>query len=48
VVTEQAGLAISFVLDSGRREHDVFLVLDEVTGQYYPELAFDELGHLFT
>jgi hypothetical protein len=48
VIAEQVGLAISFVLDSGWREHNFFQVSDDFVGQYYPELVLDELGHFLS
>jgi hypothetical protein len=48
VVTEQAGLAILFVLDSGWREHDFFQVSDNFVAQDCPELVLDELGHFLS
>jgi hypothetical protein len=48
VITEQAGLVVSFVLDSGWREHDFFQVSDNFIGQDYPELVLDELGHFLS
>ena len=48
MITKEPRLAVSFFLDGGRREHDLYKVLDKFVGQYHPKFVFDELGHLFS
>ena len=48
MITEEPRLAVSFFLDGGRREHDLYEVLDKFVGKHHPKFVFDELGHLFS
>ena len=46
MAAEESGLALPFLFDSGRGEHEVE-VSDGVVGENCPELAFNEFGKFF-
>ena len=48
VIAEETRLALSFLLDGSRGEHDVLKVANQLVGKYHPELVFNEIGHLFS
>ena len=48
MVTDEAWLPVTLFFDGSGRELKGRLVLDQVVGQDYPELAFDELGELLS
>jgi hypothetical protein len=47
VVAEQAGFALSFFLDGGRRQHEFFQVGDQEVRKNDPELALNKFCHFF-